>query len=61
MNGGGHVITDINSPSGNDFGLDTLSLTAVPEPATWAMMITGFCFVGVAARRRRSAILTITA
>jgi hypothetical protein len=33
----------------------TLSFTsAVPEPATWAMMIGGFAAVGVAIRRRRS-------
>lgn len=28
--------------------------SAVPEPATWAMMITGFGLAGVALRRRRS-------
>jgi PEP-CTERM motif len=27
---------------------------AVPEPATWMMMILGFGFVGAAVRRRRS-------
>jgi len=35
--------------------LDGVSLSAVPEPATWAMMIMGFMGVGVAARRRRAA------
>ena len=30
----------------------TLSLAAVPEPATWAMMIGGFGMIGAAARRR---------
>lgn len=25
----------------------------IPEPATWAMLITGFCLIGVVARRRR--------
>ena len=33
------------------FGSDT---PVIPEPATWAMMITGFGLVGFAARRRRS-------
>ncbi|QMW24568.1 PEPxxWA-CTERM sorting domain-containing protein [Sandaracinobacteroides saxicola] len=33
--------------------LDGVSLTAaVPEPATWAMLIAGFGLVGMAARRR---------
>ena len=36
--------------SGLTFGL------AVPEPATWALMIAGFGMVGVAARRRKSAL-----
>lgn len=32
----------------------TLSFAAVPEPASWALMITGFGVLGVAMRRRRS-------
>jgi Protein of unknown function (DUF642)/PEP-CTERM motif len=32
--------------------LDAVSVTAVPEPATWAMMISGFALVGGAMRRR---------
>jgi hypothetical protein len=33
---------------------DTIAVpTAVPEPATWAMMITGFGLLGAALRRRR--------
>jgi hypothetical protein len=31
-------------------------LNSVPEPATWAMMIAGFGFVGAAARRRQSKV-----
>jgi hypothetical protein len=31
---------------------------AVPEPATWAMLIAGFGFVGAAARRRRNVAVT---
>jgi len=41
--------------SGYDLGLDSVSLVgggAVPEPASWAMMIVGFGLVGVTARRR---------
>jgi hypothetical protein len=30
--------------------------TAVPEPNTWAMLLAGFTFVGLASRRRRSTI-----
>jgi hypothetical protein len=33
----------------------TLNLPAVPEPATWAMMILGFGLTGAAVRRRRTA------
>lgn len=30
------------------------TLTAIPEPATWAMMIVGFGFVGLGSRRSRA-------
>jgi hypothetical protein len=33
----------------------------VPEPATWAMMISGFGLVGFAARRRRATAAVVTA
>lgn len=33
-----------------------VSLAAVPEPASWAMMVTGFGLAGAAMRRRRTAI-----
>ena len=35
-------------------GLDDVSVTAVPEPATWAMMILGFAGIGFIAYRRKS-------
>ena len=39
----------------NMLGLDDVSLTsAVPEASTWAMLILGFSFVGIAARRRKA-------
>ena len=34
----------------------TVSLSAVPEPATWALMILGFGAVGFAMRRRNDAV-----
>ena len=38
-----------------DITLYQLGTSAVPEPATWAMMITGFGLAGMAVRRRRLA------
>lgn len=46
--GGGPVGGD-----GEGGGLDAL-VTAVPEPAAWAMMITGFGLAGAVLRRRRA-------
>lgn len=43
---------------GQGYRLDSITANAVPEPATWAMLITGFGFVGAAARRRRSAVVS---
>ena len=39
-------------------GLRLNTVSAVPEPATWAMMIAGFGMVGSMVRRRRGATLT---
>lgn len=39
--------------SGNSFEFDNLATAAVPEPATWALMIGGFGLVGFGLRRRR--------
>ena len=43
---------------GYDVGIDKIDLTTgtVPEPATWSMLITGFGLVGLAARRRKTAV-----
>lgn len=38
----------------DDAGIDTVG--TVPEPATWAMLIAGFGFVGMAMRRRRPVV-----
>lgn len=39
--------------SQNAFEFDTLAIAAVPEPASWAMLIAGFGLVGATLRRRR--------
>jgi len=48
------------TPSGDNVGplIDNVLVTStgVPEPATWAMMITGFGMAGIALRRRRAAL-----
>ncbi len=49
-------ITLLNNPAGADgFGFDDLIVgrSAVPEPASWALMIAGFGTIGAAMRRRR--------
>ena len=48
----------ILSSSGNSFEVDSFAVTkgAVPEPATWAMMIMGFGFAGALLRRRQVAL-----
>ena len=51
----------IGNPDFDAFGpaIDNVSvLGAVPEPATWAMMIVGFGFIGAALRRRAKPVLT---
>ncbi|GGE16765.1 hypothetical protein GCM10011529_23990 [Polymorphobacter glacialis] len=42
------------TPSSSDF---IRVITAVPEPQTWAMLVMGFGLVGLATRRRRTAIV----
>ena len=37
-------------------GSGTLTISAVPEPASWAMLIAGFGLTGAAMRRRKSAL-----
>ncbi len=44
----------VNSTDGI-LGRGSIAL-AVPEPASWALLITGFGLVGMAARRRRTAV-----
>jgi hypothetical protein len=52
----------VGTPSGNlpPFALlDGVSLTAVPEPSTWAMMLVGFGGLGYAAFRRRRTAMSV--
>lgn len=48
----------INGPDSlNDaFKLAQLTVTAVPEPTTWAMMLVGFGMIGATARYRRRSL-----
>lgn len=39
----------------NNYGLNELRVSLVPEPATWALLIAGFAMTGVALRRREAA------
>ncbi|MDB5424122.1 MAG: hypothetical protein JWQ29_1538 [Phenylobacterium sp.] len=46
------VVTDYGSRAGNQGGV-SLRITAVPEPASWALMIGGFGLTGAGLRRRQ--------
>lgn len=46
--------TNISGGPNEGVLLDAISVAAVPEPATWAMMLLGFAGIGFAMRRRRS-------
>ena len=55
-----YVKADYGSQAGAKLQLDNINVTAigaaVPEPATWAMMIGGFGVIGASLRRRRRAV-----
>jgi choice-of-anchor C domain-containing protein len=55
---GAPMLIDFSSAVGQNccYGaaLDNVNVTAVPEPATWGMMILGFLGVGIVGYRRRS-------
>lgn len=54
LNGNGSFATTLDTLSPNGYGAGTLSVSAVPEPSTWAMMIFGFLGVGYLTCRRRN-------
>jgi hypothetical protein len=45
--------TFTNNPATDAFEVANFSISPVPEPATWAMMLVGFGMVGATARYRR--------
>ncbi|WP_296599498.1 PEPxxWA-CTERM sorting domain-containing protein [Phenylobacterium sp.] len=45
-----------NNDAADGYRLDSISVQPVPEPATWALMISGFGLAGSALRRRRTAL-----
>lgn len=60
--GGANVSQVILGSNGNSFEVDNAAAkfqAAVPEPATWAMMIMGFTAVGAMIRRRNVALARI--
>jgi hypothetical protein len=65
-NGGSLVFEALNPQSpgqGTNVGniLDNVQVSAVPEPATWAMMLIGFAGIGFAAYRRSRKVSGISA
>jgi len=56
------VASVVFGSSGDSFEFDNIAIVSVvPEPATWAMMITGFGLAGAALRRRRGGRLPAAA
>lgn len=50
------IVVDPSNGYFNDSTTLSGSIAAVPEPATWGLMIVGFGLVGASVRRRRSAV-----
>ncbi|KQU55881.1 hypothetical protein ASG67_07175 [Sphingomonas sp. Leaf339] len=50
-----------NTPRQDAFETANFSVSAVPEPGTWALMLVGFGMVGAASRYRRRSVKFVTA
>jgi len=59
VHSGSHIVGAVFQSSQNSFEFDNLAAGAVPEPATWAMMIGGFGLIGAASRRRNRQAVAI--
>ena len=60
FSGGGYDATPgvfTFSTQGGNVTTFSATTTAVPEPATWALMLLGFGGIGMAMRRRRQPVL----
>ncbi|MBB4152241.1 hypothetical protein GGQ80_000117 [Sphingomonas jinjuensis] len=60
----GELISSVNFtnvPAADAFETANFSVTAVPEPATWGMMLVGFGMIAATSRRRRTATKRVTA
>jgi hypothetical protein len=53
---GEYNLTDLSNGERTDIraSIQTLTVAAVPEPSTWAMMLLGFAGVGFMAYRRKN-------
>jgi hypothetical protein len=49
---GVQVVDRSIAAGGNDFAIGNFDVSAVPEPAAWAVMTSGLAMIGMAARRR---------
>lgn len=60
--GGSYLLTFSQAPGGDPYRgsiIDNVSISAVPEPATWGMMLLGFGLMGFGLRRRRSEVRNV--
>lgn len=58
VQGTGHdalVLRAVGTSDGLGGSLDAVSVTAVPEPSTWVLMLAGFGLIGLSLGRRRAA------